>query len=116
MVDLLKTSLGRLRIITFAEGLSYLVLLFVAMPLKYLAGYPSAVRSFGMIHGVLFIIFMLYVVICFLKYKWSISMAAIIFAASLIPFANFYIDKHYLHPDYDRLNSQNDSADQVTVA
>ena len=109
MIDLLKTPLGHLRIITFAEGISYLVLLFVAMPLKYFAGYPSAVRSFGMIHGVLFVIFVLYVVICLIKYRWGISKAAIIFVASLIPFANFYVDRHYLHPDYDRLNSQTDT-------
>jgi hypothetical protein len=43
-------------------------------------------------------------VICFIKYKWSISKAAIIFVASLIPFANFFVDRHYLHPDYDRLS------------
>ena len=109
MVDLLKTSLCRLRVITFAEGLSYLVLLFVAMPLKYFAGYPSAVRSFGMIHGVLFVIFVLYVVACLIKYRWSISKAAIIFAASFIPFANFYVDRYYLHPDYDRVNSETDT-------
>jgi integral membrane protein len=109
MVDLLKTPLGQLRIITFVEGLSYLVLLFIAMPLKYFAGYPSAVRSFGMIHGVLFIIFVLYVVICFKKYRWSIAKAAIIFVASLIPLANFYVDKYYLHPDYDRFNPVTDT-------
>lgn len=74
------------------------------MPLKYFAGYPGAVRSFGMIHGALFVLFSLYLFVCFIKYRWGILKAALIFAASLIPFANFYVDKYYLHPDYDKAN------------
>lgn len=79
------------------------------MPLKYFAGYPSAVRSFGMIHGVLFVVFVAYLAICFIKYRWSIFKAALIFLASLIPFANFVVDRYYLHPDYDKANAQPDT-------
>ena len=50
----IKTSLGRLRVVGFWEGISFLVLLGIAMPLKYLAGWPDAVRVVGMAHGVFF--------------------------------------------------------------
>jgi integral membrane protein len=53
---LIKSALGRLRIVAFLEGVSYLVLLGIAMPLKYIAGIPQAVRVVGMAHGVLFVL------------------------------------------------------------
>jgi integral membrane protein len=54
---MLNTPIRRLRFVGFVEGVSYLVLLFIAMPLKYWAGMPLAVRVVGMLHGVLFILF-----------------------------------------------------------
>ena len=54
--------MGRLRLIAFLEGLSLLVLLGIAMPLKYLAGQPAAVRYVGMTHGLLFVLYVLLVI------------------------------------------------------
>jgi integral membrane protein len=96
MIDLIKTSLGRFRIIAFAEGISYLILLFIAMPLKYVWGQPGAVKSFGTIHGLLFVLYILYLFLCKIEYRWTVKKALILLGISVVPFGNFYADKHYL--------------------
>jgi integral membrane protein len=99
MLDLIKTSLGRLRIIAFTEGVSYLILLFVAMPLKHIWGQPTAVKSFGSVHGLLFVLYILYVVLCKIEYRWTLKKILILLSISIIPFGNFYADKHYLQSE-----------------
>ncbi|WP_317048755.1 DUF3817 domain-containing protein [Hymenobacter sediminis] len=69
--SLLRTSLGRLRVVGFLEGISFLVLLGIAMPLKYLLGQPEAVRIVGMAHGVLFVAYVLLVLQVSLERSWS---------------------------------------------
>jgi integral membrane protein len=88
MLDLLKTALGRLRIIAFTEGVSYLILLFIAMPL-----------NFGSVHGLLFVLYILYVFLCKIEYRWTMKKTLILLGISIIPFGNFYADKHYLQPE-----------------
>ena len=94
--NLLITHLGRLRLTAFIEGWSFLILLFIAMPLKYLAGIPQAVRVVGMAHGVLFILYILFVLIVTIQKKWSFKVLFLLFLASLVPFATFYADKIFL--------------------
>ena len=58
-MNILNDRLGQLRLIAWIEGISFLLLLFVAMPMKYLADRPSMVRILGMAHGLLFVLFIL---------------------------------------------------------
>ncbi len=90
--SLLKTSLGRLRIIAFLEGISFLVLLGIAMPLKYIAGIPDAVRHVGMAHGVLFVLFTVLLIQVAFEYSWSFKKSILSFISSFIPFGTFYAD------------------------
>jgi integral membrane protein len=91
--NLLQTTLGRLRIVAFLEGISFLVLLGIAMPLKYMASYPGPVRVVGMIHGVLFIGYVIFLVLTYFELRWSFWKAVLAFVASLVPFGTFYADK-----------------------
>ena len=84
------------RIISFLEGVSYLLLLFVATPIKYLQDNPEYVKILGMPHGVLF---MLYIILAFVIKKernWNYKNLGIILICSVIPFGTFYVDKKYL--------------------
>lgn len=90
---LYTTSLGWLRIIGFIEGVSYLILLCIAVPLKYLAGKPEAVKHVGMGHGVLFILYIFLVLLVSYKQKWSVKECVISIIASFIPLGTFYAEK-----------------------
>jgi len=87
-----KTVIGQLRMLGMLEGLSFLVLLFIAMPLKYVWGYPLAVRIVGLIHGLLFMGF------CAALYNvkqvvgWDIRRTGLVFLAALMPFGPFVVD------------------------
>ncbi|MCG9899035.1 MAG: DUF3817 domain-containing protein [Hydrotalea sp.] len=88
-----QTLLKRLRIAGFAEALSWVFLLFFAMPLKYFFDKPLAVKYVGWAHGVLFMVYVALLAVCFFKYKWSfIKSAAGVFFAFL-PFGTLYFDK-----------------------
>ncbi|MGH7872977.1 MAG: DUF3817 domain-containing protein [Candidatus Binatia bacterium] len=89
---MLKSSIGRLRAIGLVEGVSFLLLLGVAMPLKYFAGLPQAVKVFGWIHGLLFITFCMVLLQARLDAKWNAWRTGTILAAALLPFGPFVID------------------------
>ena len=89
----LDTPIGRLRAIGLAEGVSFLVLLGVAMPLKYLAGMPLAVKIVGWLHGVLFVAFCVALAQAMRAHGWSYRRAAACFIASLVPFGTFVMDR-----------------------
>lgn len=99
MATLLSTTLGRLRLVAFLEGISYLILLFVAMPLKYYWGQPTYVRSFGAVHGLLFILYILFVFLCKIEYRWDGKKLGLLFLLSIVPFGNFYADIKYLRDE-----------------
>ncbi len=90
-----KTKLGVFRFVALLEGLSFLILLFIAMPLKYMAGIPQAVQMVGMVHGLLFVAYILLLMIVRDDQKWSISLSIRSFLASIVPFGTFYADKHW---------------------
>ena len=81
-----------LRKTAIVEGISFLVLLGIAMPLKYFAGQPLAVLIVGSIHGALFVIFGLALLYTMRIAKWSLGRAAAVFVASLVPFGPFVLD------------------------
>lgn len=82
-----------LRKIGNIEGISYLLLLGVAMPLKYIGNMPMAVKITGSIHGLLFVWFMFALLRVWLKVKWPYDKIAMAFLLSIIPFGTFYLDK-----------------------
>ncbi len=84
------------RYVAFLEGVSYILLLFIAVPIKYLVKNEIYVKLLGMPHGILFIIYIIFALIYSVKKKLEIKTAALILVASVIPFGTFYIDKKYL--------------------
>ncbi|WP_289137644.1 DUF3817 domain-containing protein [uncultured Brevibacillus sp.] len=89
---MMNTPLGRFRVIGILEGISYLVLLGIAMPLKYFLDVPAAVKIVGALHGLLFVLYILALVHVTLKNRWSIIRVIGAFIASLLPFGNFVLD------------------------
>ena len=87
-----RRSLNRLRLVGGLEGISYLVLLGIAMPLKYLAGLPEMVRVVGWVHGLLFVLFIAAVAQTARMIRWPLSRVLGALAASVIPFGTFVLD------------------------
>ena len=94
-----KSPLNRLRVIAFWEGVSFLVLLGVAMPLKYLAGWPLAVRVVGMAHGILFILYVAAVFRVVRHHAWPWRRTALVLVASLLPAGPFVVEARILGPE-----------------
>lgn len=88
-----NTTFSRFRLISFIEGISFLILVFIAMPLKYLAGIPLAVKIVGMTHGILFILFIIALIMAYKKYSWNNSLTFKLFVYSIIPFGFILIEK-----------------------
>ena len=97
-------SVRNLRIIAWIEGVSYLALLGIAMPLKYLADEPGAVRITGMIHGVLFLLFCVALALTWQRRRWSFLRSAVVFASALVPCATFYMDRHLARWDNEPIH------------
>lgn len=92
----LRTGIGRLRVIGWWEGGSFLLLLGVAMPLKYYAGLPEAVRVVGMAHGLLFILYVGVALHTARELGWSWSRTLVVLVASLLPAGPFVVDAKLL--------------------
>jgi integral membrane protein len=97
-----QRALRRLRRVGFAEGVSYLVLLGIAMPLKYLADRPEVVTWVGWIHGMLFVLFVAALAHAAALRRWRTPRIAGAFIASLVPFGTFVLDRH-LREELDRI-------------
>lgn len=83
------------RKIAFWEGISLLLLLFIAMPLKYIWDLPIYVKIVGMAHGVLFLAYVGLALWLFFKEEWKFQKFLIVLLASFIPFGTFYIESKY---------------------
>ncbi|MGY4535719.1 integral membrane protein [Mucilaginibacter sp. UYNi724] len=96
MKQLLSTNIGRLRIIAFLEGISLLLLIFIAVPLKYFGHDASMVKAIGPIHGALFLLFIVNTVSAGVEQKWKWETTGKVLLACIIPFGTFYIDRKIL--------------------
>ncbi len=93
LASVLKNPIPTLRWLALIEGVSFLVLLGVAMPLKYFADWPLGVRVVGLLHGVLFVAFGLALLQTMIVSRWTLSRGALIFSAALLPFGPFVVDR-----------------------
>jgi integral membrane protein len=84
------------RVISFLEGISYLLLLFIAVPIKYSQGDASYVKMLGMPHGILFMGYIVLAIVIQKQMQWNLKTLGIVVLASVIPFGTFYVDKKYL--------------------
>ena len=97
MKKFILTSIGRLRLIGFLEGVSLLVLVFIAVPAKYIYHNPSLVRSMGPVHGMLFLLFIFNALRAGVEQGWKFSTTTWkVLLACIIPFGTFYIDRQIL--------------------
>lgn len=93
MTKFLKTKVGRLRIVALLEGLSLLVLVLIAVPLKYAYHDPSLVKTMGPIHGMLFLFFVINTISVGVEYNWKFKETTWkVLLACFIPFGTFYVD------------------------
>ena len=89
----IMTVLRQLRLVALLEGWSFLALLFIAMPLKYLAGLPLAVRIMGSVHGLLFVMFMAALSRAARERDWPLRRSLLAFVSSIVPFGTFLFDR-----------------------
>ncbi len=91
-MNLLSSNIGRLRIIGFLEGISFLLLMGIAMPLKYIWEIPEATIAIGYAHGFLFILYCILVIPAKIDFNWGMKITLLVLLASLLPFGTFVAD------------------------
>jgi integral membrane protein len=87
------SELQKFRLVNKIEGISFIILLFIAMPLKYSFGYPMATKVVGMLHGLLVFAFIYQIIEAKKEDGFMFKEAALYSILSLIPFGSFYTDK-----------------------
>lgn len=92
-------SIKQLRLAAILEGISYLLLLGITMPLKYLADMPEPNMFVGYAHGLLFIWYIGLVLLVAYRYRWPFSATALALAASLLPAATFFVESRMLRKE-----------------
>ena len=91
-----------LRVISYLEGISYILLLFIAVPIKYYANDPSLVKLLGMPHGLLFVAYVILSLVSSKEYRWNSKKTLIVLISSVIPFGTFYVDYKYFKTDVQK--------------
>jgi len=92
----MNITLKTFRVISLLEALSFVILLLVAMPIKYILGNPELVRIVGMAHGILFVLYILGAFVFKNKLNWSNQILGVVILCSIIPLGPFYVDRKYL--------------------
>lgn len=90
---MLDSNLKKFRLVALLEGISFILLLFIAMPIKYVLGEPIVVKFIGMAHGGLFLLFLYLLFVTAKEYGWKLPFISMAFIASLLPFGTFYLEK-----------------------
>lgn len=91
MKTLLTTKLGRLKLIATLEGISFLVLIGIAMPLKYIWHQPWLTQNTGLAHGIFFILYLLAIIQSKIELQWAAGKTILAMILSLVPFGTFYV-------------------------
>lgn len=91
--------MGRLRLLAFIEGVSFLVILFITMPLKYFMASPLPNKIVGMAHGVLFLAYVLAVIQVHVNRNWTMKKTGLALLASIVPFGTFWADARLFRPE-----------------
>tara|TARA_X000000368_G_scaffold409006_1_gene390365 strand:- start:471 stop:746 length:276 start_codon:yes stop_codon:yes gene_type:complete len=84
------------RLVALLEGVSYILLLFVAVPIKYWGGDEQWVKLLGMPHGFLFVSYIIFAFLIKENATWGIKDFGIVLLASILPLGTFYVDWKYL--------------------
>jgi integral membrane protein len=93
MTKYFTTSIGRLRILAFLEGISLLILIFIAVPMKHYFANPTLVQTIGPIHGALFLLFIFNTLSVGVEQNWKFKEVTWkVLIACMIPFGTFYVD------------------------
>jgi len=89
--------LKKFRALSFLEGISFLLILFITMPLKYYFENPMPNKIIGMAHGVLFLLYIVFSFVIKRELKWNLKTLAIVLLCAIIPFGTFWMDQRYLN-------------------
>ena len=92
----MKKGIKVFKIISSLEAISFIVLLGIAMPLKYIWDMPQLVQIVGMAHGVLFLLYIAFAVYVSQLLNWSVKKLFIAVLCSVVPFGSFYVERNYL--------------------
>lgn len=96
MLNLFKTKLGRFKLIATLEGISFLILVGVAVPLKYVWGQAWLVSNIGMLHGILFILYLINIIQNKFELGWASGKTFLAILLSIVPFGTFYVVRKML--------------------
>ncbi|HPF10122.1 MAG TPA: DUF3817 domain-containing protein [Flavobacteriaceae bacterium] len=92
----MEITAQQFRFVSILEGLSFLILLGIAMPLKYVWGLPQMVQFVGMTHGILFMLYVGGAFIMKRRLQWTLAVFAMVLFCSILPFGPFYVERKYL--------------------
>jgi integral membrane protein len=90
-MNLLTTKIGRFKLIASLEGISFLLLVGIAVPLKYIWGQPWLVQNVGMIHGLLFVLYLFSIIQNKIELEWNTGKTLLAMLMSIVPFGTFYV-------------------------
>jgi integral membrane protein len=95
-MDKLNFTVKQFKMVAILEGVSFLGLLGIAMPLKYIFGLPATTQVLGMAHGILFIAYVLMVFLIRKQLDWNLKTTALALTAAVLPFGPFVVDRKLL--------------------